>query len=490
MNDKYDVVIIGAGISGLVSGCYLAKAGMKVLIVEQATKVGGYCGSFYRKNFVFDQGVHCLGSFREEGELRKIYTDLNLSEFVDIVRINPSEIVYGPDSKLYIFNDIGATVENLAKYYPKESGNIQNFFEEVSTSTLKDNIVKLREQTFETYLNKHFSDMHLKIILSTLIWNMWIPASEIAALAGVTFFREFILDGGYYPIGGMQKFSNALANRFEKLGGTLLLSKKATKIIVHNKIVKGVRIHDYYIDARFIVSNADAFETYFELVEKKDLGIQYIEELHKLKQCESAFIVYLAVKNINETNMEKCTALWHLPIYKNERTNFNIVNKDIDNQCFFILCPSIYDKTLAPENHKIVTLICGASYISKDFWDINKSKYADLLIKKASKLLPNLSSIILIREIATPYTLEKYSLNYKGAVHGWESTIGQTQNLIIKSISSIKNLYFSGHWVMERTGTGGVSVAAYRGKNTAKQILGCYKRERKNEHIFDTNVNR
>ena len=43
IDSKYDVIIIGAGIGGLVCGCYLAKAGMKVLIVEKNAKPGGYC---------------------------------------------------------------------------------------------------------------------------------------------------------------------------------------------------------------------------------------------------------------------------------------------------------------------------------------------------------------------------------------------------------------------------------------------------------------
>lgn len=44
--DKYDIVVIGAGIGGLVSGCYLAKTGYKVLIIEKNNFVGGYCFSF------------------------------------------------------------------------------------------------------------------------------------------------------------------------------------------------------------------------------------------------------------------------------------------------------------------------------------------------------------------------------------------------------------------------------------------------------------
>src|SRR4030042_1912235 len=97
--DKYDVVIIGAGIGGLVCGCYLAKAGLKVLIVEQHYKPGGYCTSFKRKGYTFDVGVHYLGSCREkDGVIYNILQDLlslvsktkslNFDKFLDTFFLN------------------------------------------------------------------------------------------------------------------------------------------------------------------------------------------------------------------------------------------------------------------------------------------------------------------------------------------------------------------------------------------------------------------
>ena len=67
-NDIYDAIIIGAGISGLVCGCYLAKAGMKVLIAEQHDKPGGYCTSFKREGFTFD-AARILSEVIEKVEL-------------------------------------------------------------------------------------------------------------------------------------------------------------------------------------------------------------------------------------------------------------------------------------------------------------------------------------------------------------------------------------------------------------------------------------
>ncbi len=63
-SNAYDAAIIGAGLGGLVCGCYLAKAGMKVLIVEKHFKPGGYCTTFKRKDFTFDAAAHSFGGYR------------------------------------------------------------------------------------------------------------------------------------------------------------------------------------------------------------------------------------------------------------------------------------------------------------------------------------------------------------------------------------------------------------------------------------------
>ncbi len=88
----YDVIIIGAGISGLVCGCYLARAGMSVLIIEQHDKPGGYCTSFKRKGFLFDAAAHSFGSYRENGNFRRIILELGVDKLINIKRFDGRKI--------------------------------------------------------------------------------------------------------------------------------------------------------------------------------------------------------------------------------------------------------------------------------------------------------------------------------------------------------------------------------------------------------------
>ncbi|MCX7794534.1 MAG: FAD-dependent oxidoreductase, partial [Thermodesulfovibrionales bacterium] len=93
-DSKYDAIIIGAGIGGLVCGCYLAKAGMKVLICEQHSKPGGYCTSFKRHGFTFDAAAHAIGGF-VNGYMKKIFQDLQLT--IELKKTDPSDIIILPD---------------------------------------------------------------------------------------------------------------------------------------------------------------------------------------------------------------------------------------------------------------------------------------------------------------------------------------------------------------------------------------------------------
>ena len=74
MSEKhFDVIIIGAGISGLTAAALLSKAGKSVCVLERHRLIGGYLQGFERKGFIFDTAIHWLNQYAEEGSVTHVF---------------------------------------------------------------------------------------------------------------------------------------------------------------------------------------------------------------------------------------------------------------------------------------------------------------------------------------------------------------------------------------------------------------------------------
>ncbi|GBE05094.1 MAG TPA: NAD(P)/FAD-dependent oxidoreductase [Candidatus Moranbacteria bacterium] len=479
-NNEYDAVIIGAGIGGLTCGCYLAKAGLKVLIVEQHHKAGGYCTSFKRKGFTFDATTHYLGSFRENGPLRKVYDELELENKVNIIRFDPSNVIISTDHKIHIWTNLDATIFEFQENFKHEAENIEKFFKFICNSEFAALYIKLKNKTFKDLLDEYFKDEQLKGVLGVFLGNISLPSSRASALASVVLYKEFVLDGGYYPKGGMQTFSDAFVERFKELGGEIMFRKKAEKIMVENHSVKGIVIdNDNFIPSKIVISNCDVSNTFFQLIGKEHLPANFTRKINNLEISPSNFIVYLGL-NKNYSNILENRCSWWCSFnnsYDLKKLVSDLDRKDKPYSDDFIFCafPSSHDLSLAPPDNEIVILIIPAKMTDNSFWKDSRNYLADNLIKKVENFIPNLSRSIVAKDTASPLTLSRYTSNKKGASYGWASTVSQIDRNTMPLTTFIEGLYLSGHWTTQGTGQGGVSSVAYCGRNVAKQIIKSFK---------------
>jgi phytoene dehydrogenase-like protein len=122
-------------------------------------------------------------------------------------------------------------------------------------------------------------------------------------------------------------------------------------------------------------------------------------------------------------------------------------------------------------SHDKSTIYAGipAPYKSKRYWVDNKQKFLESLIDKIEKYtIPNFSKHIIYKEAATPYTLYRYTLNYRGASFGWAGIPSQFAVPNLRKPSFIQGLYLAGHWTTLGVG---ISGTAYVGYDTAKMLL-------------------
>lgn len=482
----YDAIIVGAGIGGLTCGNYMAKAGMRVLILERHVVAGGYASSFRKKGFYFDAAAHYLSSCRERGQLGRLIADHRLDTYFSIQRFNPSDTILLPNHTIELSTEFPVLIETFQRHFPREASNIQNFFQYIANTDAASLYVQLKDKTFSDLMDAYLTNDQLKAVLELLLANIGSSARRASALSSVFLFREYIFDGGYYPKGGMQQFCDALVKRFQDYGGTIAFGTPAKAIRVNNGHVAGVEVKTgEIIYAPRVISNCNPFQTFYHLLKEQEMNGKFHEYLKLLQRgipSISAFMLHIGTTRSLRDRIDHQGCIWYCPSY-DLQSRYNQWMDGIvdfsDDDFVFASSPSIHDSDLAPPGRDSLQLIIGTAYKDKEFWKQNKERLADAVTKRAERFIADLSDIIDFRLIATPLTLEKYTLNHAGAMYGWAPLPTQIGQGRLPSATPVEGLYLVGHWSGPPAGTGGIPMAVFSGRYVANRIL----RINKSSHI-------
>jgi len=483
MKEEYDVVIIGAGIGGLTCGSLLAKEGLKVLIVEQGSKPGGYATSYKKDGFVFDSCIHFVGGCGEGGMVRILFAKLELEEEIEFIEIvSPVGITFDTRRIFLPIKDFPGLEKTLQKFFPGETTQIPKYLQTlqkiakeildlVSPSFLKllffplryPHLVRYRKSTLKDLLDKYLTDPQLKNILSCAPTTL--PPSRISL-----FFMAMVTTQGheafYYPKGGIQNFSDTLVKGLRKYKGELLLDTLVTKILVEKKRVCGVELaNGRRIGAKYVVSNTTLEQTFNKLVGSENLSGKYLRRIKNQKVSLSGFILHVVTDlNLKSLGLSFTNAILPFDLEKEFEALNN--NQMPDESSLIISVPSLVDTTLAPQGKHILSIVAPAPY-NYD-WEHKKEEVARRIIRQAEKAIPNLSTHIIYQDVSTPLTLEKHTLNTKGAMYGLQVTPEQFGINRISQKTPIKGLYLVGHYTRPAHGVPGVAMS---GQFAAQAIL-------------------
>ncbi len=507
LKEEYDVVIVGAGIGGLTCGAFLAKAGLKTLIVEKHSIPGGYVTSFKRKDFTFDGGAEGILGCGEDGYLKQWLKELGLDKGIQFTRIDPLEYFVSSQARFPIHADLGEFKKELAKLFPSEKEGIDKYFEtviamakEIKSGADKPpknpfEMIKFamrypvvtkyygrKKMSFQDLLDEFLKNFKLKGLLG--IYSGWfgMPPSKVISPIAAFVMTDVHIGGNYYPKGGLLAFSNHLAEGFKKAGGILLLKTVVSKILVEDGRAVGVELENKTkIKARYVVSNADAKQTFLKLVGEENLDKKFVEYIKELKQSISGILVFLGI----DMDLRKYPS--HISygedpesVKRLDRIRLESYDGEITEiiSGLAIRIPSNLEPSYAPPGKSSVILLAQAPYDYRNNWKTGpngqrtdayralKNEVADKLIAMAENVIPNLSKHIIVRDMATPLTFERYTWQYKG---GWYGTPLDQQ--LPSNITPIKGLLLAG----SNTFGAGVNRAFQSGMETAKQIIAMEK---------------
>ncbi len=503
----WDVVVIGAGAGGLAAAARLAQAGLKVVVLEQHLKVGGYMTSFKRGDYTFEVSLHAVPGFNQEmGGSKPLFRELGIFDRVEPLKIGvPYRIVF-PNFEMEVPADPDLYRARLRQYFPREAQGIDRLFnmlEDVeglmhaqlglAGSEVGDDL----EWPFQKYagssaaamLSDYIEEERLLSVFSWLRLYCGTSLEELPATLLLGMWAAYHFDGYYYFAGGSQAVSNALADVIREHGGSIKLSQLVTKVVIkEGRAVAVVTKDGTEYPCHYVVSNASAPATLNDLVGREHLPHQYLGRLDQMEIGPSILQVYLGVGHDYRKLFRKAHAIsvFETSDYHAETRHWKEGN--VENVSFIIVNYSITDPGAAPAGKNVIVFTTYMPYDWKDGWykSVSYAKYhalkekvASVLIRRAEKILPDLGSHIEVMEVGSPQTMEHYTLNPKGAVYGWAVDMKHFGEGRLAQETPIPNLFLAGVWT--RSGHGQISALS-SGNQAAERIIELY-RESKSVHM-------
>jgi len=460
LESRYDVILIGAGIAGLVCGNFLCKKGYKILICEQSRSPGGYVSGFKRRGFYFDAGIQ---SFASSGVVFPILEEFKLRDKIQFVKVDFRLVGSKFDVKVDSIQNVACAIKNAN---PGNEKGIQSYFEEIFQVIEKikrqEDIENLKQYysniSAEELARKHFKNYRSIKYLSQMGYR------GISALTAIWMWFSFLYDY-WYPVGGMQNFANILAKNIENQGGFISYNTGVYEIIVsHGKAIGVITLNGKRIDSNYVVSCCDLKQTFGELIKKNHIDTSRKREIQSAKVSESFVTVYLGVDIDQDTMRSYMNAhhIFYIPDYDLVDLN-NLDDLDLYKKSYIeITAPSVVNSTFAPEGESTIILQALANYDWMDMWGLHsnkrdkkrylylKEKAGNELISTAENVIFGLSEKIIVKEIATPLTHERYTKNSKGATAGWSWNFREKQIFSPGEkgiVTPIRNLYAASQWV-------------------------------------------
>ena len=486
----YPTVIIGAGLGGLCCGAYLAKQGIPVTVVEQHNIPGGYATAFDRAGgkFTFEVSLH--GTSINNNAPERILKDVGVLDRLQLVKLSEVYHFKTPDRDHSLDQSSPeAYIRSLAKYFPAEKEGIRGFVQEmVGIADEGDRLHQkkgkffkpifpiqyrkmwnVRNKTLADLMNDYVKDPALQDILAAQWTEYGLPPSRLTGFYYAVARGGSLKNGSYYVKERSQDLSWALTDVIDASGGEVLCETLAQEILVKDGAVKGVRISGgKVLPARAVVSNASALTTFKKMLPQEVVPADYLEKLEGYRPSISSFIVWLGLNQELRGRIDGYGI--RVSSGRGPEADYQTCLKGEPEKASFTVTifDNVFEGYSAPSTSTLMFFIpCGyepwrrfeADYRAgrKDAYYKEKDRWTEILIRRAEeKVVPGLSSMIEVKEAATPLTNWRYTRNTEGAIYGFEQSMGNAFMKRIGNQTPIKGLYLASAWGNPGGGYSGV----------------------------------
>jgi all-trans-retinol 13,14-reductase len=490
MKNKYDILIAGSGLGGLVCGYILSKNGYKVIIVEKNPQIGGCLQTFKRGGVKFDTGMHYIGSMEEGQILHRFFKYLNLLDDVPLSKLDESgyDVIAIAGENYRFASGFDGFVEGLARQFPQNKNDIQKYVRRVREIADASPLYNLQEINSHIFIEADYIKTSINEFIASITDNKRLQnvlAGNLPLYAGVkdktptyihALINNFYMQSAWRIVDGSDRIANSLAKSIRSFGGEILTNAEVDRFICNeNKMTSVLLTNDTVIEADYFISNIHP-QVMIDKIDSKLIRKVYRERIGSLENTLSNFTVFIKFKKEKTEYMN-----YNFFYYDNEDVwSFN--NYDVDKwpQNYLYMHQCVKDKAVFAESAQMIAYM---RYDEVKQWENTKVgkrgiDYEAFKAEKTQKMLdkleesfPRIKDAIEAVYTSSPLTYRDYTATKEGSMYGIIRDKNFPAHSLVSQRTKIPNLLMTGqninsHGILGVTIGAMITCAEFLGINT------------------------
>ncbi len=445
------VLVVGAGPGGLAAAMLLAKAGLRVTVIEKKPHVGGRTSAIEGNGFRFDLGPTF---FLYPQVLQEIFAEVgrDLFQEVPMTRLDPQyRLFFGGGGQLLCAPDTERMVAEIAKLAPADAPRFRDFmsynrvklekfapclqtpfpgWKSLLSARLLSVLPFLKPwKSLHAELAGYFRDPRLQLAFTFQSKYLGMSPFQCPSLFSILSFLEYE-HGIWHPTGGCNAIPRAMARVAEQLGATIRLETAAEEILCTGRRATGVRTAQGDLQADAVVVNADFGHAMTRLVDPRLRRRWSDAHIARKRFSCSTFMLYLGVEG-------RFDQLAHHNIYMTAdyRRNLDQIERQhvlSEDPSFYVEHPALTDATMAPPGHSALYVLVPVTHQHPNVdWRQERARYRRVALSQLARIgLPaDIEQRIRFERIITPADWENQLDVYRGATFNLAHNFSQMLHL-------------------------------------------------------------
>ncbi|HET7142620.1 MAG TPA: phytoene desaturase family protein, partial [Anaerolineales bacterium] len=432
------ILVIGAGIGGIVAATHLAQHGLKVTLLEKNSRAGGRCDRISRDGHHFDTGPTLLVMpLLYEAEFNALGTSMH--EKLDLQRVDPTyQLVFDDGSQLALTSDMKSMQEQLETFEVGSFQGLLRYMDEghrhyhLSIEKLVNRDFRKASEFFRfenipllyqlkplvnhyRNISAYFDDPRLKAAFTFQDVYMGLSPFEAPATFSMMPYTE-LAHGVYYPRGGMYSIVEALMGLAREAGVEFIFDSAVEKIDVNATHTRGVIVDGQLLEADAVLANADLPYVYNALLPDENLAESFTR-----KRFSCSVISFFWGLDKTYATLEPHT----LFLASDYRENFERIIRDLSlpaNPSLYIHAPARLDPAMSPRGGDTLIAIVPVGHMSENSeqdWSALRDVARQQVFRRLAALgITDLEAHIKFETTFTPLSWRKRYNLMKGSTHG------------------------------------------------------------------------